>query len=294
MMILASWLVTGEADELQDEDGQTQKNSLPPLPAARLSSNLPKAAADSFIPLTPDEIREYHRLVDEKKKARAEWPGVPPKPVTSTVTVDLSPGATPPVLRLSPFHSAVITFLDVTGAPWPIVAKSNTDKASFTVKEALESDPSNSALVVSTQCGYCVANIAVFLKGLPTAVSLTIAGGQRETDYRLDVRVPRRGPNAAPETLAQDSVPVFSGAMHSLLDGIEPPGVILLKVRGADARAWKVGEKLVLRTHLALLSPAYLSRMASSDGTAVYELEMSPVLLVSDNGSIRKITIDGI
>ena len=61
-----------------------------------------KEVQDDINPITPDGVRELRRKADEVEQAASAPPKFVPKPVTSSLLVDLKPGSTPPVVRLSP------------------------------------------------------------------------------------------------------------------------------------------------------------------------------------------------
>ena len=86
---------------------------------------------DGLMPLSPEEIKELRRAFNSTQKASAFVQDVPAKPVSSTVMVDISPGASPPVVRLSSGFVSSLVFLDSTGAPWPIQAYDLGDPKSF-------------------------------------------------------------------------------------------------------------------------------------------------------------------
>ena len=85
----------------------------------------------SQLPMTPNQIRTLRKLFDETQRAAAEYPGVPPRPTSSSIVVNLAPGATPPVIRLLSGFVTSLVFVDATGAPWPIKAIDIGDPQAF-------------------------------------------------------------------------------------------------------------------------------------------------------------------
>ena len=51
-----------------------------------------------------------------------------------------------------------------------------------------------------------------------------------------------------------------------------------------DLRAWKVGDRVVLRTRFALISPEWLASQTGEGGVTVYSLPVTPVVLLSQDG----------
>lgn len=61
-----------------------------------------------------------------------------------------------------------------------------------------------------------------------------------------------------------------------------------LKVDGIDGRttAYSRGGTMYIRTPYTMLSPAWSSSVQSGDGTKVYALNFTPVVLLSDKGKM--------
>ena len=204
--------------------------------------------------------------------------------------VDLSPGASPPVIRLRAGFISSLVFLDSTGQPWPIAAYDNGNPQRFNIQWDQSGNPAT--LLVQSTGGYQNANIAVILRGNPTPIMLTFIPAQRAVDYRVDLRVPGLGPNAS---MTMGALPM--GASPQLLDvlnGVGPAGSKRLQVVGGDADAWELAGRLYLRTSLTLMSPGWISTMSSPDGTHAYELMKSPVVLASRRGCMVHLTIKGL
>ena len=212
---------------------------------------------------------------------------MPPKPTSTSKIVDLSPGATPPVIRLSSGFITSLVFLDATGAPWPVKAYDLGDPSSYNIQW----DKQGSTMMVQAITEYKSGNLAVVLEGLNTPVMLTLMPGQRAVDYRVDIQVPEHGPNAAPTR----SVVNLSdnGMLLAVLDGLAPKDGHPVTIKGAKAQAWVANNHLYLRTRLAILSPGWVAKMGSADGTYAYEMPVSPVVLASRDGETVQLTLEG-
>ena len=246
-------------------------------------------AMHNMMPLTPDQIKTLHYLFDKSQKAVAQDPGVPPKPTSTSLIVNLSPGATPPVIRLSQGFVTSLVFVDATGAAWPIQAYDLGDTSSFNIQW----DQKSNTLMVQALQHYKIGNLAVMLKGLDTPVMVTLMPGQNAVDYRVDLRVPKLGPNANPtlENLPGSESP----SLLDVLDGVPPQNSRSLIIKGGDeCQAWLVGNNVFLRTTMTILSPAFISTMSSPDGTHAYEIQSAPVILALAHGKIVKLTIEGL
>ncbi len=273
-------------------------NSNPPSDAQVISQNDTeiienrafKDMTKSLYPLSPEQIVHLKQTYHTSEYAQASTPGTPPKPTATSQFVNLSPGSTPPVIRLSQGFVSSLVFLDSTGAPWPISAYDLGDPASFNIQW----DKTSNTLMIQAIKLYNYGNLAVRLKGLNTPVMLTLIPGQKAVDYRVDLRVQGFGPNAISMPLEEGIPAPASDLLLHVLDGVPPAGSQRLIVSGGDARAWLSNEKMYVRTNLTILSPGWLASMTSADGTHAYEMQKSPVLLVSWHGKVMQLKVEGL
>ncbi len=248
-----------------------------------------KQLLDKISPLTPEQIIEVRKQQDKTQQAIATNPTAPPRPVSSTLTIDLSPGVTPPVIRLSAGFVTSLVFVDSSGQPWPIADYSLGNPKNFNIQW----DKKTNTLFIQSVSVYSSANLAIRLATLDTPIMLSLVSGQREVDYRVDLQVLGRGPNAmAP--IVGDGLPTTNYSLLSVLDGVAPPGSQELQVSGDYGRAWISQGKLIFRTQLTVLSPAWSALVSSPDGTRVYEMSQTPLILASQNGKPIKIELKGL
>lgn len=242
----------------------------------------------SMMPLSPAQIKTLRRLFDRSQYAAATYPGTPPKPTSSSVAVNLSPGATPPIVRLRNGFVTSLVFLDATGQPWPIQAYDIGDPNSFNIQW----NQKGNTLLVQSNTTYKSGNLAVMLKGQDTPVMITLMPGQHAVDYRVDMRVPGLGPNASP---TMSSLPdTANPKLLDFLNGVPPSTAKELQVDGGPCQAWELGGKVYLRTTLTVLSPSWLASMSSPDGTHVYEVTKAPIVLASFRGKVVQLTVQGL
>lgn len=243
-----------------------------------------------LFPLTPEQIVRLKQIYHASEFADASTAGTPPKPTATSQFVNLSPGSTPPVIRLSQGFVSSLVFLDSTGAPWPISAYDLGDPAAFNIQW----DKTSNTLMIQAIKLYNYGNLAVRLRGLNTPVMLTLIPGQKAVDYRVDLRVQGYGPNAKSMPLEEGIPPSASDLLLHVLDGVPPAGSQRLTVSGGDARAWILNDKMYVRTNLTVLSPGWIGSMTSADGMHAYEMQKSPVLLVSWHGKVMQLKVEGL
>ncbi len=243
-----------------------------------------------LFPLTPKETVRIKKRYHEDEYALATSPETPPKPTATSQFVNLSPGSTPPAIRLSQGFVSSLVFLDSTGAAWPISAYDLGDPNAFNIQW----DKVSNTLMIQASKLYTYGNLAVRLKGLNTPVMLTLIPGQKAVDYRVDLRVQGYGPNAKQMPMGANLPPSASDVLLHVLDGVPPAGSTRLTVSGGDAKAWLLKSRMFIRTNLTILSPGWIGSMTSADGTHAYEMHKSPVLLVSWHGKVMQLKVEGL
>lgn len=249
-----------------------------------------KGVEQQLFPLKPDKIVKLRKMFNSTEFAKSLPADTPPKPTATSQFVNLSPGSTPPVIRLSQGFVSSLVFLDSTGAPWPISAYDLGDPASFNIQW----DKTSNTLMIQSTKLYTYGNLAVRLRGLNTPVMLTLIPGQKAVDYRVDLRVQGYGPNAKSMPMDEGLPPSASDVLLHVLDGVPPQGSTRLTVSGGDARAWLLESKMFVRTNLTILSPGWIGSMTSADGMHAYEMQKSPVLLVSWHGKVMQLKVEGL
>jgi len=242
------------------------------------------------LPLSPDQIKRLHKYYDKTVEAAATSPVTPPTPQFSSIPVSLDPGSTPPVIRLSTGFVSSVLFVDSSGAPWRITAYSIGDPAAFNIQW----DQKSNALFIQSMKQYSHGNLAVRLEGLDTPVMITLVSGQRQVDFRVDLQIPGRGPNAIAPVVETAINANVNPILLNILDGIPPIDSIKLGVIGAPGDAWLNDNKVYFRTRLTVLSPAWVASVSSADGTHVYELMVTPYIMGSENGKTVNIKLTGL
>ncbi len=284
-----------EAAAVTSQDNVAAANNASTTNAPTGDANSPKPSSvydqafgnvvGQLLPMSSEQIEKLRQIFTENQSAAARPPGVPPKPTSTSLLVNLSPQATPPVIRLGAGYITSLVFVDSTGQPWPIAAYSIGDPSAFNIQW----DRKGNTLLVQSSTFYKQSNLAVLLRDLNTPVMITLVAGQEAIDYRVDLRIPGVGPNAV---IMQNGIP--DGANPILLDvlnGIAPKGSKELRTSGSDTRAWLLKNKLYLRTSLNVISPGWQATMSSIDGTRAYQMQPSPVILALQNGRDKVITL---
>ena len=240
-------------------------------------------------PLIPRQVVQLHQQIDRAQRAAAIPANIPPKPVSSTLMMNLAPGTTPPAIRLAQGYVSSLVFVDSTGQPWPIAAFDIGNPKAVN----MQWDGVSNILLIQAVAPYSNGDIVIRLVGLATPITLELVSGQRVVDYRVDIHVPGIGPNTKDLPLGTPLPGSADQLLLGVLDGIAPPGSKTLTAIGADCQVWMLGEKMYLRTRFTVLSPGWMGKMTSPDGMQAYELPKTSSVLISRYGEPAELRIEG-
>lgn len=286
------------------------------LPAGALAQQSPAAQAppsgqnvipDNVIPFTPDMIRELGKRYGDNKRAEEEVTTQQASPVNRRVNVSYAPGQTTNIINTIKGYPTALSFFDSTGQPWPIQWDTNSNPAAVAGGTNCNASPGSGGPSVAAVGFYVCTPIKgsnvleitpmslqprggllVTLQSAPKPIAfLLIAGGGRY-DADLSVSVADRGPNAKVALITQPDAP-DTGApfLTGMLEGVPPADAAPLSVSGVapdDVRAWRLGDRVYLRTRYTLLSPEWTASEAGEGGLTVYAIPTTPVVLLSANG----------
>jgi intracellular multiplication protein IcmK len=265
-----------------------------PNPTKYTKPDLLEMAVDATIPMTPAQMKSFmEKLLENQRAISANITGTaPPRAITSVEQVDLSPGATPPVIRLALGQGSTLSFMDAAGRPWPIADNLNFNGRAYNAQLLAPH------LYAVTLLSKEIANLSIVLKGLPRPIVITVVPALDETDYLKEYTIPKFLDGLPPASIAasaKDGAQSFNSA--ELLDFLyrtPPKDAKSLTVKGlSDVMAWQTGSgKMVVRTSGMLVIPAFLRRHTSAD-VSVFELPLSPVVSITQNGSLHRVSIQG-
>ncbi|MCI1374176.1 MAG: DotH/IcmK family type IV secretion protein [Acetobacter sp.] len=262
------------------------------------------------LPPPPNAMQSFYDRFDQGQKNldAADDPHRLATPVSRSVRVTLTPGAQTNIIRIAQDYPAAITFLDETGQPWPIAWNIATNKsggcdphgqgqnsAVRTVGiNACVPEAGSNVLQLTPISRYAHGGILVNLKDAPKPISFMIISGTGAYDADLTVRVAARGPNAKDMPNLEPNAPVTGDRnLDDMLDGTPPADAVPLLVSGVSPdriRAWKLGNKMYLRTDYMPISPAP-SAHESEYGIGIYEIPETSKVLLSSGARIISVTL---
>jgi len=250
-------------------------------------------------------IHNLGKRLGDNKRAEEEVMTQFAAPASRRVNVAFTPGQAVSIITVVKGYPTAVSFFDKTGAPWPIEWDTNSNPAGAAggtnCNGSAGGGPAVAAVgfyVCTPLAGSNVLEIApgslkprggllVTLKGAPKPISFMLIGGGGTYDADLSVQVAERGPNAKglpSQIAAPDTASPFLTAM---LDGVPPAEATPLSVSGVspdDLRAWRVGDRVVIRTRYTLISPEWLASENGEGGLTVYSVPSTPVVLLSRDG----------
>lgn len=286
------------------------QGSPPPASAPNLQAQDPslsdpayQAARRNAIPLTPAMIEDLRHRYDAVQAAKAgENPAsLMATPTTRGITVSLGPGGQTSIIQTVPGYPTAISFMDSTGQPWPIAWDTNgipdrgnsggtgggpaVDAVGFDVNVPVKG---SNVLQLQPRTPHLRGGILVNLQGAPKPIAFMVVSGKHQYDADVSVRVADRGPNVKVAIITRPDTPE-TGAPYltAMLDGVPPAQAVPLSVEGVSAdavRAWRMGDRDYIRTRYTLLSPEWVASENGEDGTTIYAVPSTPVILLSADG----------
>ena len=295
-------------------DGLGGRYFLPPLPTPRSVRPMVGLQYQEEFPLSPSEIQWVkHQMQDDQY---AIHKGDPLKILNPSLPVSLGPGAQVPTIHLAPGYVTTISVIGEDGSPWPVTSRQigggnsfavsavsqdagapsiqNTvaagksgASASQTQRVHLVSLPSN-LLTISPKYFGSSSNLVLTLKGVSTPVMINVVADgphDKTVDGMVTLRVDRHGPDAPPPLYAPPPPSSANPDLMLFLAQTPPKGAKALHASGDfGIRAWAWNHRVVVRTRIPLLSPAWTAEVRQ-DGVMVYDLPKTRVLMLRDDMS---------
>lgn len=262
-------------------------SALTPTPEAKKAfENMLK----NYFPLTPDEIQQFKNRAAIQSEANARPAGdSPSEGVSGVIQVSMKPGDAMPVVRIGQGMITSLIFTDAAGQVWPITSYSIGDPSAFNIQWTAKSG----VMMVQGQKLYTQTNMGVMLEGMQVPVMLTFLIGQKSYDYMDYIRI--QGYQAGDQDAGNQQAEEAPEYLVKTLEGIPPDGSHVLQVSGADAQMWSYNGNYLLLTRTTLLSPAWTAKFVGTGPNAlhVYELSKTPYILLSNNGTIERLTVTG-
>lgn len=251
------------------------------------------ASINTILPMSPEDIADLHRRVDRTNRASALTGAPPPRQITRSMQLSTDPGTTPPAICVRRGYGSSLVFLDSTGAPWPVVGYMVGDPTAYTVTQPAVAE--SNILNISPTTAYGTTNVTVSLANNPVPVIIVMSAKENATrvDGVVTAMVAGRGPRAKAPVFSAAPAPATSLDMMAILDGVPPQNAIALQMSGINGDAWRIGDRMYVRTKTPVRSPASFALVSGPNNIRVYELPLVPVLLASEQGATVTVHIRG-
>lgn len=269
------------------------------MPAPTLSGgpvDLVNEGVERIAPLTPAEIRRMKQMLGERTDALSEnMSGRPPaKPMTQIYNLDLSPGATPPVIRVEVGQGSIVSFVDASGKPWPCRFADGFNPKKLSLTQFTEHQ-----LSISTNSPTPInVGVAVALEGLATPITFSVLSGQPAIDAQVKMVVPQFKDGAPPDLGSMAGQPSLNASNLNLyLLRTPPKEARALNVEGAPGvMAWQISaSRMVVRSSAKVVSGYFRGTGPAGigDGTEVYEMPLSPKVFLVQGDKYMSATFSG-
>ena len=251
------------------------------------------AAGRRPMPFTQEQIRQLAELVRQTQRATAAGAGPMPSGRIRRALVEPGAGGTVPVVEVRRGFTTVLSWTDTTGSPWPV--EEVLVDSQFLPGDGQQSGAEGHLVYLAPKRRYLTGNLVVKLQDLAEPVVVMLRdGGGAESDFRVEMRLPRPGPGVDAAALMRPaSFHAGDGELADLLAGKLPAGAVRVELEGGGGgdRAWRQGEDLLLLSRHVVLSPGPWTAERGSGGRWAYRLPWAPVMWVSLDGRESRVSV---
>lgn len=166
-------------------------------PPASATAEAYQQALEHRLPAAPGQIRAYRHRLDATRSAIQRR--ISPKLVTRSLRMTTEPGGNVPVLSIATGYVATLTFVDATGAAWPITAASVGNPKWFSID--VPRTKAENQIVISALGTHRYSNLTVPLNGESMPLSIELHTNPKRSDAVVGVQLGRQGPNAPPSAV---------------------------------------------------------------------------------------------
>lgn len=240
---------------------------------------------------TKEELIKIKKLWEGMRSVQEKSVAEQPRPTISMMNLDLSPGSTPPLVRISNQTGVLMMFMDANGKRWPVEhVDSLSDNEIEVQNKPYEKGHNQYSVFAKAKRSGAIGNVAIFLRDFDTPIIVTLLAGQKEVDYRVDFRVPSSLDGSA---IGLQYKSEFDDRLSAAVMGITPSGCTPQSSDDKSLMAWQCQSDSIIRSRGILLSPATLDgkKVSGSDGTNAYLIPTTPVVSMAYDGEIKSVKL---
>jgi len=190
-----------------------------------------------------------------------------------------------------------LIFVDVTGTPWPVVTVKGYDGELFGV-EAIDNEFDN-AIVLHGVLPAGVSFVSIFLKGLSNPVTARIVVGVEQYSSSKTFKIMKIGPETE---LNIDTISAASQIglpsdvdLNNVMYAVTPTGAKKIKVNQPGMQVWEKGGDILVRTNLAIFSPAHLRFKTGTNGYNAYRLpHTTRIYAATESGKVINVVLENL
>lgn len=281
----------GLSVDVTDDLQKMTKNKHPvdDLPKEKLSERALESIMDQMFLLSPDEKRT---ILEEKRRHQGvlQHGNSSAKEVHQIITVSTRPESSLPIIYLTPYHVSMITVIDSTGEPWPIVDASERH-TNFSI-DKVEEHAFKNLLKGSVDFGAGTTNLSLALAGLSSVVSVKLVGDKNRYHPAPILQIDRPGPNAKILPVMTTQGMRDADVMKRLVIADMPKGFARLKTNDPNVDAWLHEESLYVRSTYQSSHPHPRAYAYGPNGYGAFKMAYLPVIImVTDEGLEKRILI---
>ena len=241
------------------------------------------------LPFTEEQIEFLGNWMLEAQEATERAGNPPAEGRIRRVDVDSAEAAIPEIAVRWGYATA-LSFVDLTGAPWPIdeVVVDSAFLPEALGEAAVESAGGAShVLHLVPRRRFLHGNAVVQLQDHVQPVVVRLLDDGKLVDFRVEVRLAHAGPQAdASALVVRRGFHAGDAVLLDLLGGVIPRDAQRLVVDGGtyETRAWRHEGDVLMVTSSLLLSPGPWAAEKGSGERWAYRLPDSPVVLVARDG----------
>lgn len=250
------------------------------------------ATVQQAIPLRPELVQDLRRRLNDVARAQSTpATGTRPEALIGSVRVSLTGTTTPVELYTAPNQVSVLSFFDRTGQRWPVAAYVIGNESAYQVYPMQEG---SNQLAVSQLSSHGYTNLIVSLVATDQPLVIDLSTNETQAHQRLDVTVNSAGPNARIQPVVSKAPDMRSsdGIAMSFVQGAPiPPDARELRSDDPDVEAYRLGDRMYVRTSQLLISPAYEQAISGPGGITAYRLKPAPIVMISRDGAITRVRL---
>ena len=289
ILLLIPFIVCAQEDEIVNPDLKRHLDGRSVIDTLS-DEQLRKIAEDSILlkrmGFSADILEKALEL--KRQERDAIFNNAPAKMLKEIITVSTDPSAKSPIIYTTPGHETLVNVIDQTGEPWPIVLASSGNSLLFKT-EAIEEHVFKNVFRLSSLERVGSSNITLLLEDKSLSLTIRVKNSKEKYHPQPILQITEVGPNGTQSKYrGRTSAIRNDSVMKNLMYGVAPKGYEKLITSDSKVTAWKGNEgELYIKTKLHPINPAPVSSYSGPNGYSAYEIELWPILVMSDDNGIE-------